>query len=123
MSQLSLETVEDGVRRYITGVATQDRAMLAALFAPTAHITGIDEGKAISVPRDRWIEAVCAPDKAGAGAPDYRITSVTVMHTVACAFVETTYGRFRYCDALTFVASGPGVQVSGKTFHQYPNAG
>ena len=53
---------------------------------------------------------------------NYRITSVTVMHTVACAFVETTYGRFRYCDALTFVASGSGVQVSGKTFHQYPQA-
>lgn len=119
---ISLEAVEDGVRRYITGVAKQDRAMLAALFAPTAHVTGIDEGKPISVPRDRWIEAVCAPDKAGAGSLDFRITSVTVMHTVACAFVETTYGRFRYCDALTFVASPGGIQVSGKTFHQYAAA-
>lgn len=122
MSRLSLEAVEDGVRRYITGVAKQDRAMLAELFAPTAHITGIDEGKPISVPRDRWIEAVCAPEKAGAGAPDYRITSVTITETVACAFVETLYGRFRYCDALTFVAAGSGLQVSGKTFHQYSQA-
>lgn len=117
---LSLAAVEDGVRQYIMGVAKQDRAMLADLFAPTAHVTGIDEGKPISVPRDRWIEAVCAPDKAGAGLPDYRITAVTIIETVACAFVETTYGRFRYCDALTFVASGSGVQVSAKTFHQYP---
>jgi hypothetical protein len=122
VSRLSLETVEDGVRRYITGVARQDKAMLAALFAPTAHITGIDEGKPISVPRDRWIEVVCAPDKAGAGAPDYRISSVTIMDTVACAFVETLYGGFRYCDALTFVAAGSDIQVSGKTFHQYPKA-
>lgn len=119
-SGLSLAAVEDGVRRYIMGVAKQDRGMLAELFAPTAHVTGIDEGRPISVPRDRWIEVVCAPEKAGAGLPDYRITAVTIIETVACAFVETTYGRFRYCDALTFVASGSGVQVSAKTFHQYP---
>lgn len=116
---LTIEKVQDAVEAYVRGVAEQDRQALALLFAETAHITGIDEGTRVSVPRDRWIEAVCAPQRAGAGSLDYRITSVNLAETVAVAMVRTTYGRFSYEDVLTLLGEEAGTRVTGKTFHQY----
>ncbi len=100
---LTIEKVRDAVEAYVRGVAEQDRQALARLFAETAYITGMDEGTRVSVPRDRWIEAVCAPQRAGAGSLEYRITSVNLAETVALAMVRTTYGRFSYEDVLTLL--------------------
>lgn len=117
--RLTIEKALRAVDAYISGVARQDREALMRLFAETAHITGIDEGAMVSVPRDRWIEAVCAPQRAGAGSLDYRITSLDVAETVAVVVVRTFYGSFAYADVLTLLGEQDAVRVTGKTFHQY----
>ncbi|MCB1496261.1 MAG: nuclear transport factor 2 family protein [Bauldia sp.] len=107
---------------YVRGVAEQDRAGLRALFAGTATISGLDEGNWVDVPRDRWIDFVCAPERKGAGAAESRIRSVTLEESVATVVVETVFGGFRYHDILLVGAHPDGPRILCKAFHQFAAA-
>ncbi len=109
-------------RGYVEGVADQDAARLAALFADSAVITGLDEGQWISVPRDRWIAFVCAPERRGAGGRDFVVRSVVIEESVATIVVETLFNGFRYHDMLVVGAHPDGPRVLCKAFHQFPRA-
>ena len=106
-------------RGYVEGVADQDAARLAALFAESAVITGLDEGKWISVPRDRWIAFVCAPERRGAGERVFTVCSVVIEETVATVVVETLFNGFRYHDMLVVGAAPDGPRILCKAFHQF----
>ncbi|MDR6759102.1 hypothetical protein J2Y48_004418 [Mycoplana sp. BE70] len=110
----ALKAAED----YVLGVATQDRERLTTLFAETAHIVGVDEGKAISIPRDRWINAMCAPERAGQGSRKYQVVAVHLAGDVGVIIVHTSNGRFDYCDVLALLKYDGTTRITQKSFHQ-----
>lgn len=117
---MNIEAALAKARDYVVGVQRQDADLLRATFDETAQITGLDEGKRINVPRDRWVDFVCAPDRAGWGKPDYEIVSVQIAGTVAVVVVDTQYGRFKYRDFLAMIerADCPPM-IASKVFHQF----
>ncbi|MBL0374262.1 nuclear transport factor 2 family protein [Rhizobium sp. KVB221] len=110
----ALKATED----YVLGVAVQDQDKLTKLFAETAHIVGIDEGVSICVPRDRWINAICTPERAGTGSPNYEVVSLNLAGNVAVVIVRTSYGRFDYTDVLTLLKHEDETRITQKCFHQ-----
>jgi hypothetical protein len=117
---VTLDDVIAAVEGYVTGVAERDAARLGLLFADTAVITGDDEGRWISVPRDRWIAFVCAEDREGWGGRKGTIRRLSIEGGIACAVVETVYGSFRYLDTLLVGETPDGPKVLCKAFHQLP---
>jgi hypothetical protein len=107
-------------RRYIEGVADQDGAGLAALFAETAVITGLDEGTWSTVPRDRWIAFICAPERRGAGGRDFGVRSIVIEDTVATIVIETLFNGRLYHDMLVVGAHPEGLRILCKAYHQLP---
>lgn len=120
---LELGDVLELVREYVTGVSSQNSRQLADAFAETAHIVGIDEGQPVSIPRDRWIDTMCKPERQGMGSESYQIGSVNLAGSVATMTIVTTYGRFRYVDLLTVMKHGKRTRIMQKCFHQAPGSG
>lgn len=107
-------------RDYVVGVHRQDADLLRATFDETAHIMGFDEGKRINVPRGRWVNFVCAPERAGWGVGEYEVVSVQIAGTVAVVVVDTKFGRFKYRDVLTVIDGTDRIPViASKAFHQF----
>ena len=104
------------------GSADQDVARLTTLFAESAVITGLDEGRWISVSRDRWIAFVCAPERRGAGDRGFAVRSVVSEETVATIVVETLFNGLRYRDVLLVGAHPESPRILCKAFHQFPPA-
>lgn len=107
-------------REYVIGVASQNAGQLAGAFAETAHVIGVDEGQSVNIPRDRWIDAMCAPERKGLGSETYQVGSVNLAGSVATVTVMTTYGRFHYIDLLTLMKHENRTRIIQKCFHQTP---
>ncbi|MHA6641311.1 nuclear transport factor 2 family protein [Mesorhizobium sp. A623] len=108
------------VQAYIVGVARQDAEALRKLFAPTAHIVGMDEATYSAVPRDRWIDFVTAPERKGAGLEAFEIQGMTLHGSAGAVVVKTRFGAFDYTDILSLLLVDGSVRVVAKTYYQNP---
>lgn len=112
-----------GIRKahdlYVGASVQGDSTVALPIFAKTATISYVENGKLVSEPIKALFEYY---NQAGPQPASYEITACHVSTDVAVVCIDSKFGESRFDDMFTLVKDGSDWKIISKVYHRKDNA-